>query len=141
MNGCYPDTRCAGGVEASEMGAAGGSPSCPQGEHLSMRAPPEALGDLFLTLKPAETLYRSSNPTTGAVEGRKIAALKGRVGALPDVGGQAATMLAVLNIAREVETISCQRQLGMAAPSICSIRPCGNGIDDLPGTGCPTDEK
>ena len=59
----------------------------------------EALGDLF-DLKTSGDFYtRLSNPTTNAVE-NKIAALEGGVGALLTSAGQAATMLAVLNIAR-----------------------------------------
>lgn len=59
----------------------------------------EMMGDLF-DLKAAGDFYtRLSNPTTNAVE-MKIAALEGGVGALLTSAGQAASTMAVLNIAR-----------------------------------------
>lgn len=58
----------------------------------------ETMGDLF-DLKISGDFYtRLSNPTTNAVE-NKIAALEGGVGALMTSAGQAATLLAVINIA------------------------------------------
>ena len=58
----------------------------------------QAMGDLF-DLKTSGSFYtRLSNPTTDAVEA-KVAALEGGVGALMTSAGQAASMLAVLNIA------------------------------------------
>lgn len=66
----------------------------------------EMLGDLF-DLKISGDFYtRLSNPTTGAVE-NKIAALEGGVGALLTASGQAATMLAVLNIAHAGDHAVC----------------------------------
>lgn len=56
------------------------------------------MGDLF-DLKTSGAFYtRLSNPTTDAVES-KVAALEGGVGAMMTSAGQAASMLAVLNIA------------------------------------------
>ncbi len=64
----------------------------------------EAMGDLF-DLKTSGSFYtRLSNPTTDAVEA-KIAALEGGVGALMTSAGQAASMLAVLNIAHSGDHI------------------------------------
>lgn len=58
----------------------------------------ETMGDLF-DLKISGDFYtRLSNPTTNAVE-NKIAALEGGVGALMTSAGQAASLLAVVNIA------------------------------------------
>lgn len=58
----------------------------------------QQMGDLF-DLKISGDFYtRLSNPTTNAVE-NKVAALEGGVGALMTSAGQAATLLAVLNIA------------------------------------------
>jgi len=62
------------------------------------------LGDLF-DLKIGGDFYtRLSNPTTNAVEA-KIAALEGGIGALLTSAGQAASMMAVLNIARNGDHI------------------------------------
>ncbi len=58
----------------------------------------EQMGDLFDLKAEGDFYTRLGNPTTAAVE-RKIAALEGGVGALLTSAGQAATMLAVLNIA------------------------------------------
>lgn len=56
----------------------------------------EHVGDLFN--KPTEFMYsRFANPTVDAVE-QKIAALEGGVGALCTSSGQAASLLAILNI-------------------------------------------
>lgn len=64
----------------------------------------ETLGDLF-DLKISGDFYtRLSNPTTNAVE-NKIAALEGGVGALLTSAGQAASLLAVLNIAHSGDHI------------------------------------
>ena len=64
----------------------------------------ETLGDLF-DLKIGGDFYtRLSNPTTNAVE-QKVAALEGGVGALMTSAGQAASMLAVCNIARSGDHI------------------------------------
>lgn len=57
-----------------------------------------AMGDLFDLKNDGYFYTRLGNPTTDAVE-KKIAALEGGVGALLTSAGQAATMLAVLNIA------------------------------------------
>lgn len=55
------------------------------------------MGDLF-DLKADGFFYtRLGNPTLDAVE-KKLAALEGGVGALVTSSGQAATMMAVLNI-------------------------------------------
>lgn len=56
------------------------------------------VGDLFDLTASGHFYTRLSNPTVDAVE-RKIAALEGGVGALCTSSGQAATMLAILNIA------------------------------------------
>ena len=58
----------------------------------------EEMGDLF-DLKAAGFFYtRLGNPTTDAVE-RKVAALEGGVGAMMTSAGQAATTMAIVNIA------------------------------------------
>lgn len=56
------------------------------------------VGDLFDLTAPGHFYTRLSNPTVGMVE-EKIAKLEGGVGALCTASGQAATMLAILNIA------------------------------------------
>ncbi len=64
----------------------------------------ETLGDLF-DLKIGGDFYtRLSNPTTNAVE-NKIAALEGGIGALMTSAGQAANLIAVLNIAHSGDHI------------------------------------
>ena len=64
----------------------------------------QTLGQLF-DLEVAGDFYtRLSNPTTGAVEA-KIAALEGGVGALLTSAGQAAILIAVLNIAHKNDHI------------------------------------
>lgn len=64
----------------------------------------QTLGSL-LDLEVAGDFYtRLSNPTTGAVEA-KIAALEGGVGALLTSAGQAAALIAVLNIAHKNDHI------------------------------------
>lgn len=55
------------------------------------------VGDLFDLTASGHFYTRLSNPTVDAVE-KKIAALEGGVGALCTSSGQAATMLAILNI-------------------------------------------
>ena len=66
----------------------------------------QQMGDLF-DLKISGDFYtRLSNPTTNAVE-NKVAALEGGVGALMTSAGQAATLLAVLNIAGSGDHVIC----------------------------------
>ncbi len=97
MNGWHIDTRC---VQEGWKPGNGEPRVVPIVQSTTFRyESAEALGDLF-DLKTSGDFYtRLSNPTTGAVEA-KIAALEGGVGALLTSAGQAATMLAVLNIAR-----------------------------------------
>ena len=57
----------------------------------------EHLGDLFDLKAPGHMYTRISNPTVDAVE-QKIAALEGGVGAMCTSSGQAASLMAVLNI-------------------------------------------
>lgn len=59
----------------------------------------EMMGDLFDLKATGDFYTRLSNPTTNAVEA-KIAALEGGFGALLTSAGQAASTMAVLNIAR-----------------------------------------
>lgn len=66
----------------------------------------EMMGDLFDLKINGDFYTRLSNPTTGAVE-NKIAALEGGVGAMLTASGQAATMLAVLNIAHAGDHAVC----------------------------------
>ena len=66
----------------------------------------EHVGALF-DLTAADAFYtRLGNPTVDAVE-KKIAALEGGVGAMCTSSGQAASMLAVLNIAQAGDHIVC----------------------------------
>ena len=66
----------------------------------------EHVGALF-DLTAGDAFYtRLGNPTTDAVE-KKIAALEGGVGALCTSSGQAATLLATLNIAQAGDHIVC----------------------------------
>lgn len=64
----------------------------------------DTLGDLFDLKADGDFYTRLSNPTTGAVE-QKIAALEGGVGALLTSAGQAASLIAVLNIAHSGDHI------------------------------------
>lgn len=57
----------------------------------------ELVGDLFDLKVPGHFYTRLSNPTAEAVE-RKIAALEGGVGALMTASGQAASLIAILNL-------------------------------------------
>lgn len=66
----------------------------------------EQMGDLFDLKAEGDFYTRLGNPTTAAVE-RKIAALEGGVGALLTSAGQAATMMAVLNIAHQGDHMIC----------------------------------
>ncbi len=59
----------------------------------------EHLGDLFDLKVPGHMYTRISNPTVAAVE-EKIASLEGGIGAMCTSSGQAANMLAILNIAQ-----------------------------------------
>jgi O-acetylhomoserine (thiol)-lyase len=59
----------------------------------------ERIGDLFDLKTDGHMYSRISNPTVDCVE-RKIAALEGGVGALCTTSGQAATLIAVLNLLR-----------------------------------------
>lgn len=60
----------------------------------------DELASLFDLTKDGHMYTRISNPTVAAVE-KKIAALEGGVGALCTSSGQAATLLAILNITQE----------------------------------------
>lgn len=66
----------------------------------------EQMGDLFDLKADGDFYTRLGNPTAAAVE-RKIAALEGGVGALLTSAGQAATMMAVLNIAHQGDHVIC----------------------------------
>ncbi len=59
----------------------------------------EHLGKLFDLEAPGHMYTRISNPTVDAVE-KKIAALEGGIGALCTSGGQAASLISVMNICR-----------------------------------------
>ena len=66
----------------------------------------EHLGKLFDLTAPGHMYTRISNPTVEMVE-NKIAALEGGVGAMLTSSGQAANLLAVLNIASAGDNIVC----------------------------------
>ena len=66
----------------------------------------EHLGKLFDLSVPGHMYTRISNPTVEMVE-NKIAALEGGVGAMLTSSGQAANLLAVLNIASAGDNIVC----------------------------------
>jgi len=72
----------------------------------------EHLGKLFDLSAPGHMYTRISNPTVACVE-EKIAALEGGVGAMCTSSGQAASLLAILNIASAGENfISCSTIYG-----------------------------
>ena len=75
----------------------------------------EHLGKLFDLTVPGHMYTRISNPTVEMVE-EKIAALEGGAGAMLTSSGQAANLLAVLNIASAGTTSSVPRP-STAAPS------------------------
>lgn len=80
------------------------------------------MGDLF-DLKADGFFYtRLGNPTLDAVE-KKLAALEGGVGALVTSSGQAATMMAVLNICHAGGSLVSPAPY-TAAHSTCSTKPC-----------------
>jgi O-acetylhomoserine (thiol)-lyase len=64
----------------------------------------EHLGDLFDLKAPGHMYSRISNPTLEAVE-NKIADMEGGVGAMLVSSGQAASLLAILNITRAGQNI------------------------------------
>lgn len=66
----------------------------------------EHLAKLFDLEAPGHMYTRISNPTVAAVE-EKIASLEGGVGAMCTSSGQAASMLAILNIADSGDNIVC----------------------------------
>lgn len=66
----------------------------------------EHLGDLFDLKVPGHMYTRISNPTVDFVE-QKIASLEGGVGALCTSSGQAASMVAVLNITNSGDNFVC----------------------------------
>ena len=80
------------------------------------------MGDLF-DLKADGFFYtRLGNPTLDAVE-KKLAALEGGVGALVTSSGQAATMMAVLNI--------CHAGGERRIPREHPLRVCGNAYEPV----------
>ena len=66
----------------------------------------QAIADLFDLKAPGFFYTRLANPTVDAVE-KKIAALEGGVGAMCTSSGQAATLAAILTLAKAGDHIVC----------------------------------
>ena len=92
----HPDTLCVQAGYRPGNGAPRVMPICQSTTYRYESA--ARLGDLFDLAAEGHMYTRISNPTVACVE-EKIAALEGGVGALCTSSGQAATMLAVLNLA------------------------------------------
>lgn len=88
----------------------------------------KAIADLF-DLKTADYFYtRLGNPTCGHVE-EKIAALEGGVGAMLTSSGQAATLTAVLTIAKAGDHILCSSTLYGGTFNLMAVTFKRMGID------------
>ena len=96
------DTDCVQGVYSPQNGEPRVLPICQSTTYKYTSA--EELGDLFDLKVDGHMYSRISNPTVDAVE-KKINLLEGGVGALCTSSGQAATLLAVLNIASAGDNI------------------------------------
>src|SRR5574344_2361851 len=70
----------------------------------------EHVGDLFDLKVPGHFYTRLSNPTAEAVE-KKMAALEGGVGALMTSSGQAASLIAILNLCTSGDHFIASRSL------------------------------
>ncbi len=90
------DTNCVQGTYRPKNGEPRVLPICQSTTYKYTSA--EELGDLFDLKVDGHMYSRISNPTVDAVE-KKISLLEGGVGAMCTSSGQAATLLAVLNIA------------------------------------------
>ncbi|MDO5110742.1 MAG: O-acetylhomoserine aminocarboxypropyltransferase/cysteine synthase [Clostridia bacterium] len=96
MNHYSIDTNCVQGTYRPKNGEPRVLPICQSTTYKYTSA--EELGDLFDLKVDGHMYTRISNPTVDAVE-KKINLLEGGVGAMCTSSGQAATLLAVLNIA------------------------------------------
>ena len=80
------------------------------------------IGGLFDLTKEGHMYSRISNPTVAAVE-EKIAALEGGVGALCTTSGQAANLLAVLNICSAGDSMSSAPTIYVSELNASSLTP------------------
>lgn len=98
------------------------------------------LGDLF-DLKAEGHMYsRISNPTVSAVE-EKIAILEGGIGALCTTSGQAANLLAILNIAKSGQNFVCLSSIYGGTINLFAVTLKRLGIEARFVTGDMTDEE
>ncbi len=98
------------------------------------------LGDLF-DLKAEGHMYsRISNPTVSAVE-EKIAILEGGIGALCTTSGQAANLLAILNIAQSGQNFVCLSSIYGGTINLFAVTMKRLGIEARFVTGDMTDEE
>ena len=81
----------------------------------------EHLGKLFDLSAPGHMYTRISNPTVEMVE-EKIAALEGGVGAMLTSSGQAANLLAVLNITSAGDNIVCSSAIYGGTINLFALR-------------------
>lgn len=88
----------------------------------------EHIGDLFDLKRPGYFYTRLANPTVGYVE-EKIADMEGGVGAMMTSSGQAANMMAVLNIANAGDNIICTSQIYGGTYNLFNVTLRNLGID------------
>jgi O-acetylhomoserine (thiol)-lyase len=88
---------------------------------------PQRIGDLFDLKADGHMYSRISNPTVDCVE-RKIAALEGGVGALCTTSGQAATLIALLNLARAGDHVVASSSIYGGTHNLLSVTLARFGI-------------
>lgn len=88
----------------------------------------EHLGDLFDLKAPGHMYTRISNPTNSAVED-KIADLEGGIGALCTASGQAASLIAILNIAEAGDNFICLSEIYGGTVNLFSVTMKKMGIE------------
>lgn len=88
----------------------------------------EHIGDLFDLKRPGYFYTRLANPTVGYVE-EKIADMEGGVGAMMTSSGQAANMMAVLNIAKAGDNIVSTSQIYGGTYNLFNVTLRNLGID------------
>lgn len=88
----------------------------------------EHIGDLFDLKREGYFYTRLANPTVGYVE-QKIADLEGGIAAMMTSSGQAANMMAVLNIAQAGDNIVCTSQIYGGTYNLFNVTLRKLGID------------
>lgn len=88
----------------------------------------EHIGDLFDLKRPGYFYTRLANPTVGYVE-EKIADMEGGVGAMMTSSGQAANMMAILNIAKAGDNVVSTSQIYGGTYNLFNVTLRNLGID------------